>query len=71
MTLEQLKSQLLELPQDQRAILAATLLGSLPAVLDDEDEGVSEALRRSNEMDEDPSTEMTWDEVKAGIRKRS
>ncbi len=68
MTAEEIRTSALELPQDQRAVLAASLLGSLPAVLDEDDEGVHEALRRSREMDEDPSVEMTWDEVKAGIR---
>ena len=70
MTTEEIKINALELPQDQRAILAASLLGSLPAVLDEDDEGVNEALRRSREMDDDPGVEMTWDDVKSGVRQR-
>ena len=40
----------LNLPDTQRAVLAARLLRSLPAVLHDEDEGITEALRRDAEM---------------------
>jgi hypothetical protein len=36
----------LDLPEGQRAVLAAHLLGSLPAVLHDDDHGIAEALRR-------------------------
>lgn len=52
-------------------MLAASLLGSLPAALDENDEGVNEALRRSREMDEDPGAEMTWGEIKAGVRQKA
>lgn len=39
----------------QRAILAAHLLGSLPSVLQDEDEGIAEALCRDAEMEANPT----------------
>ncbi len=71
MTIEEVSSSAMELPEDQRARLAASLLTSLPAMLDDDDEGVSEALRRAREMDDDPAVEMTWDEIKEGIRRPS
>ena len=45
-----------DLPDSQRAVLAAHLLGSLPPVLDDEDEGVAEALRRDAELDVNPQS---------------
>jgi putative addiction module component (TIGR02574 family) len=45
----------LNLPEQERAKLAASLLDSLPGFLSDEDEGVAEALRRNSEMDADPS----------------
>jgi putative addiction module component (TIGR02574 family) len=45
----------MDLPEDQRAVLAAHLLGSLPSVLHDEDEGIAEALRRDAELDADPA----------------
>ncbi|MEM1296011.1 MAG: addiction module protein [Verrucomicrobiota bacterium] len=69
MTIEEIESSALGLPQEKRAKLAASLLGSLPAVLDEEEEGIDEALRRSREMDDDPGAEMTWKEVKAGLRR--
>tara|TARA_R110002096_G_scaffold24760_32_gene78089 strand:- start:6120 stop:6335 length:216 start_codon:yes stop_codon:yes gene_type:complete len=69
MTADEIEASALELPPEERARLAASLLGSLPAVLDEEDEGITEAVRRSNEMDVDPSVELSWDEVKAGIRR--
>ncbi len=43
-----------ELPERQRAALAARILASLPAILSDSDAGVSEARRRDAEMDENP-----------------
>ena len=41
----------LDLPENQRAVLAAHLLGSLASVLHDEDEGIAEALRRDADLD--------------------
>jgi hypothetical protein len=38
----------LELPEKERASLAASLLDSLQGILTDEDEGVAEALRRGD-----------------------
>ena len=45
-----------DLPEAQRAVLAAHLLESLLAVLHDEDEGIAEALRRDAELDAQPET---------------
>lgn len=61
-TLTEIESLALKLPQSDRAKLAADLLDSLPGVLDDEDEGIAEALRRSEEMYRDPSVCLTHDE---------
>jgi len=60
----------LQLPEPERAILATHLLGSLPSVLHDEDEGVAEAMRRDAEMDADPTRVMSLDELTARIRAR-
>ncbi len=49
------------LPDNDRAKLADRLIASLPADFIDEAE-VEEALRRSREMDEDPSKVLTHDE---------
>ena len=50
-TMTEVEQLALNLPEKQRAVLAAHLLGSLPAVLHDEDEGIAEALRRDAEFD--------------------
>lgn len=67
MTVEELKSCARELPEDQRFELLVDLLGSLPVVLSDVDDGSEEAGRRLAEMRSDPSARMTWDEVKSEI----
>jgi len=54
-TLAEIEPLALNLPESQRAKLAADLLDSLPGVLVDDDEGLAEALRRSDEMDRDPA----------------
>jgi hypothetical protein len=63
MRLEEIQKSALELPDTQRAALALTLLDSLPSVLVDSDDGVSEARRRSAELDQDPSVGCTWEEI--------
>ena len=40
-----------DLPDPERAIPAAHLLGSLPRILDDIDDGMVEALQRDAELD--------------------
>jgi putative addiction module component (TIGR02574 family) len=61
-TLTEIGSMVLKLPESDRARLAADLLDSLPGVLAEEDEGLAEALRRSEEMDRDPSVCLTHEE---------
>lgn len=61
-TLAAVESLARHLSDSDRARLAAGLLDSLPGVLHDEDEGVAEALRRSEEMDRDPSACLTHEE---------
>lgn len=63
-SLHELEEQALALPQDQRAALAAHLLDSLPAVLQEEDLGVAEAVRRDQEMDTNPSAGLSLEEFK-------
>lgn len=67
MSVEELKSSARNLPQDPRFELLAELLGSLPAVLSDVDDGSEEASRRLAEMRNVPSARMTWREVKSEI----
>jgi hypothetical protein len=63
----------LDLPEHQRALLAAHLLGSLPSVLHDEDEGIAEALRRDAELDANSSTGLSLEQLDQQIdgRRRS
>src|SRR5580693_2324240 len=60
-TIAEVEKLALDLPETERAVLAAHLLGSLPSVLHDEDEGVAEALRRDAEFEADPSLGMSLD----------
>jgi hypothetical protein len=66
--LSEIEALALQLPESDRAKLAAGMLDSLPAVLCDEDEGLAEARRRSEEMDRDPSCCLTHDEFIAAVR---
>ena len=65
--LNEIEASAMVLPEDQRAKLASQLLSSLPVVLDDEDEGLEEALRRDAELDADPSKGMTLEEFKNSL----
>lgn len=67
-TLSDLERQVMELPECDRAALAAHLLDSLPAVLADDDEGVAEALRRDSELEHNPEAGMTLDELRRSVR---
>ena len=58
------------LSDSERAVLAARLLGSLPSVLHDDDEGVAEALRRDAELDAHPEMGITLAELEQRIRTR-
>ena len=64
-----LEPEVMQLPESDRAMLAAQLLGSLPAVLADEDEGVAEALRRDADLESDPSKAMTLDELRRALQR--
>ncbi|EDY81990.1 putative addiction module component, TIGR02574 family [Verrucomicrobiia bacterium DG1235] len=65
--IEALKIEAMDLTDSDRATLASELLYSLPATLSDEDEGMAEALRRDADLTANPSSGMTWDELKKGI----
>ncbi len=60
-------SQVLDLPEDQRASLACDILDSLPASLSDDDDGLAEARRRSKELDENPSMAVSWEDIKTSL----
>jgi hypothetical protein len=60
----------LNLPEKERAMLAANLLESLPGVLSDEDEGVAEALRRDAQIDASPDPTISLAQLDAQIKSR-
>jgi hypothetical protein len=60
----------LNLPEKERATLAANLLESLPAVLSDDDEGVAEALRRDAELETNPDHATSLAQLDAQIKNR-
>jgi hypothetical protein len=69
-TIAEVEKLALDLPDSQRAILAAHLLGSLPAVLHDEDEGIAEALRRDAELDAIPSAGLSLEQLDQQVKRR-
>ena len=69
-TITEVEKLALDLPENQRAVLAAHLLGSLPSVLHDEDEGLAEALRRDAELDADVSSAIPLTELDQRIERR-
>ena len=69
-TLAEIEAMALRLPDGDRARLAANMLESLPGVLVDEDEGLAEALRRSEEMDRDPAVCLSHEEFLAAVRRK-
>lgn len=65
--LEELELQAEKLPEADRATLAARLLASLPPVLEDADDGLAEAKRRSAELDEDDSLGLSEAEFRVRV----
>ena len=56
MSIDEIQSCALGIPGDQRAKLAGQPLASLPAMLVDEDEGIAEANRRAEEIEQNPGS---------------
>lgn len=52
-----------DLPESERAVLAAHLLGSLPPAFEDIDEGIAEALRRDAELDANPQVGISLEQL--------
>ena len=69
-TITEVEKLALDLPESQRAVLAAHLLGSLPSVLHDEDEGIAEAGRRDAELDASPLLGMSLEQLDQQIESR-
>jgi putative addiction module component (TIGR02574 family) len=63
------KSELeaMKLPAAERAGLASRLLGSFSAGLSDSDDGVAEAIRRNAELERDPATGLTLEQLRRDL----
>lgn len=59
-----------DLPETQRAILAAHLLESLPSVLQDDDDGIAEALTRDAALDQDPASGISLEQLDEQVARR-
>ena len=69
-TIFEIEKLALDLPELERAKLAANLLDSLPGVLSDEDEGVAEAVRRDAELDANPNQAINLAQLDSEIQSR-
>lgn len=69
-TIVEVEKLALDLPERQRATLAANLLESLPAILSDADEGIAEALRRDAELDANPDQAISLAQLDSHIQDR-
>jgi len=69
-TITEVEKLALALPENQRAVLAAQLLGSLSPVLHDEDDGIAEALLRDAELDENPHLGLALEQLDQELKRR-
>lgn len=69
-TIAEIEKLTQDLSENERAVLAAHLLGSLPSVLHDEDDGIAEALRRDAELEANPSVGLSLQELDPEIKRR-
>lgn len=69
-TISEIEKLALALTEQQRAILAANLLESLPGILSDEDDGIAEAIRRDAEIEANPEQAISLAEVESQIQRR-
>lgn len=69
-TILEVEKLALDLPERERAALAANLLNSLPGVLSDDDEGVVEALQRDAEIEADSAKAISLAELDSEIQGR-
>jgi hypothetical protein len=69
-TIVEIEKLALNLPERERATLAANLLESLPGVLSDEDEGLAEALRRDAEIEANPDRVISLAQLDAQVKSR-
>lgn len=65
-----IEKDILELNEEQRARLAASILDSLPGILTDQDEGIAEAVRRDAELDNHPEQSLSLEQLDSAIHNR-
>ena len=70
MAIGEVEKLALDLTETDRAILATQLLKSLPAVLDEADEGMAEALRRDKDLDASPTLGISIEHLDRQIQQR-
>jgi putative addiction module component (TIGR02574 family) len=71
MTVVDVEKLAMELSALERGKLAEKLIASLPRpFIEDDDDGVEEALRRSREMDENPDLAISFEDLDEMVRKR-
>ena len=66
-TFAEIEAQALVLTESERAQLVSSLLRSLPSDDDYEAEGIAEALRRQDEMENDPTSIISWDQLRKSV----
>jgi hypothetical protein len=69
-TIIELETLALDLPEQDRARLAANLLESLPGVLSDKDEGIAEALKRDADLEANPDQVISLAQLDSQIENR-
>ena len=67
-TIVEIEKLVQDLTEQQRAILAANPLATVPGILSDEDEGIAEALRRDAEIDADPNQAISLAQLDSHIQ---
>jgi hypothetical protein len=66
-TLAEIEAQAMVLTVSERATLASHLLSSLPPFFNDDDEGISEALLRREEMENNPDCIITLEQLQKAV----
>ena len=66
-SLSEIKALALELTVSERATLASRLLQSLPPQFEDDDDEMAEALRRRQEMENDPDSIISWEQLQKTV----
>jgi hypothetical protein len=69
-SVSEIERMALSLTEPERAILAATLLGSLSPATEDVDEGIAEALARDAQLDADSGAAMGLEDLDRRISSR-